>query len=212
VSAASRAPELVAYGALLAARGHPPGASGNLSARLGPEEGGGFLLTPTGARLGALDAGRLARLDDAGRHVAGDAPTKEVPLHLAVYRERPDAGAVVHLHSTAAVAVSCLAGLDPSDVLAPLTAYYVMRVGRLPLVPYHPPGAAGLADAVAALARDHHAVLLANHGPVVAGRTVDEAVAAAEELEETARLHLLLGGRRARPLSAEEADDLRRGP
>jgi ribulose-5-phosphate 4-epimerase/fuculose-1-phosphate aldolase len=116
---------------------------------------------------------------------------------------------VVHLHSTAAVAVSCLPGLDPADVLPPLTAYYVMRVGRLALVPYHPPGATALASAVGALAGEHSAVLLANHGPVVAGATLDEAVAAAEELEETARLHLLLGDRPVRPLTTEQADALR---
>ncbi|MPY95399.1 MAG: aldolase [Acidimicrobiia bacterium] len=207
--AAAVAAELVSFGALLAARGLAPGASGNLSVRLAEDEGGGYLLTQTGARLGALEAASLSWLDERGDHRAGDPPTKEVALHLAVYVARPRARAVVHLHSSWSVAVSCLDGLDAADVLPPLTAYYVMRVGQLPLVPYHPPGSIGLAGAVGALARGHHAVLLANHGPVVAGTTLDEAVAAAEELEETARLHLMLAGRRTRPLSAEQAAALR---
>ena len=191
---------MVALARSLHQRGLAPGTSGNLSVRL-PD---GFLLTPTGASLGWLDPDRLSRLDTEGAPVAGDPPTKEWPLHLAVYHRRPDAGGVAHLHCTHAVAVSCLADVDERNVLPPLTAYYVMRVGRLPLVPYHPPGAPELAGAVGALAGDHHAVLLANHGPVVAGRDLDEAVAAIEELEETARLHLLLDGRRLRPLTADQ--------
>ena len=196
---------LVALGRSLHQRGLAPGTSGNLSVRLDD----GYLLTPTGASLGWLNPRRLSRLYLAGRPSGGDPPTKEAPLHLAVYDRRPDAGAVAHLHSTHAVAVACLAGLDPTDVLPPLTAYYVMRVGRLPLVPYHPPGAPELAGAVATLAADHHALLLANHGPVVAGRDLDEAVNAIEELEETARLHLLLEGRATRPLTAEQVVALR---
>ena len=115
----------------------------------------------------------------------------------------------MHLHSTHSVAVSCLHGVDVHDCLPPLTAYYVMRVGRLPLVPYHPPGDAGLAATVERLADAHHAVLLANHGPVVAGTSLEAAMYATEELEETARLFLLLRGSATRPLSAEQVEELR---
>ncbi len=187
-------------------RGLTAGSSGNLSVRLAE----GWLMTPTGASLGALDPARLARLDGAGRHVGGDPPTKEAFLHLAMYERRADAGAVVHLHSTHAVAVSCLEDVDVHDVLPPITAYYVMRVGRLPLVPYYPPGDRALAEAVGKLAGAHHAVLLANHGPVVAGPSLDAAVYAAEELEETARLFLLLRGARTRFLTPEQLGELRR--
>jgi ribulose-5-phosphate 4-epimerase/fuculose-1-phosphate aldolase len=158
-------------------------------------------MTPTNVSLGRLDPARLAKLNGDGTLVSGDAPTKESVLHRAMYGERPDAGAVVHLHSTHSVAVSCLDGIDPANVLPPITAYYVMRVGRLPLVPYHPPGDRDLAEAVRRLAGKHHAVLLANHGPVVAGTSLDAAANAIEELEETAKLFLLLRGSRTRPLT-----------
>jgi 3-dehydro-4-phosphotetronate decarboxylase len=129
---------------------------------------------------------------------------------LAMYGARAKAGAIVHLHSTHSVAVSCLADVDPDDVLPPVTAYYVMRVGTLPLVPYHPPGDLGLAEAVRAKAGRHHAVLLANHGPVVSGTTLEAAVNATEELEETARLYLMLRGERTRWLTADEVAEIRR--
>jgi ribulose-5-phosphate 4-epimerase/fuculose-1-phosphate aldolase len=126
-----------------------------------------------------------------------------------MYRERPNAAAVLHLHSTHSVAVSALAHIDPNDVLPPITAYYVMRVGRLPLIPYYPPGDQGLAEAVGKQAAKHHALLLANHGPVVAGGSLDAAAAAIEELEETARLYLLLQGHRTRFLTPEQVAALR---
>jgi len=170
-------------------------------------------MSPTNACLGRLDPARLSKLDAAGKLVAGDPATKESFLHTAMYEQRPKAGAVVHLHSTHAVAVSCLADLDSADVLPPITAYYVMRVGRLPLVPFFLPGDRALADAVRALAATHHAVLLANHGPVVAGSTLANAVYAIEELEETAKLHLLLHGHKLRPLTpAQVAQVLERFP
>lgn len=200
------AEEICALGRSLFARGLTFGSSGNISARL-PE--GGWLMTPTNLRLGELDPARLARLDDSGAWVGGDKPTKETFLHLAMYRQRR-AGAVVHLHSTHSVAVSCLAEIDPADVLPPLTAYYVMRVGTLPLVPYYPPGDESLGEAVAGLAGRHHAVLLANHGPVVAGSDLSAAANAMEELEETAKLYLLLRGAKTRPLTAEQVAELRR--
>jgi ribulose-5-phosphate 4-epimerase/fuculose-1-phosphate aldolase len=193
-------------GASMFRRGLTFGSTGNISCRL---EDGGWLMTPTNASLGELDPARLSRLDAAGRHVAGDPPTKEAFLHRVMYAERAGTGAVVHLHSTHSVAVSCLCGLDRANCLPPLTAYYVMRVGRLPLVPYYPPGDESLAHAVQKLAAAHHAVLLANHGPVVAGSSLENAMYATEELEETARLYLLLGDRSVSPLTPEQVEDLR---
>ena len=187
-------------------RGLTHGSTGNLSLRIDD----GFLLTPTGSSLGTLDPARLSRLDAAGRHVGGDAPTKEALVHLAMYRARPADRAVVHLHSVHAVAVSVLADVDPEDVLPPLTAYYVMRIGRLPLVPYFVPGDAALADAVAGFAARHHAMLLANHGPVVAGTTTAAAADAIEELEASARLWLLVRHERVRALDATQVAELRR--
>ena len=194
-----------AFGKSLFERGLTFGSSGNISVKV--EDG--WLLTPTNVSMGALDPARLSKLDDSGRHIAGDKPTKETFLHMGMYRRRETAGAVVHLHSTYSVAVSCLDGLDPRDVIPPITAYYVMRVGALPLVPYYRPGDQALGPAVEALADRHHAVLLANHGPVVAGTTLEAAVYAIEELEETAKLFLLLHGRAVRPLTAEQVADLR---
>jgi ribulose-5-phosphate 4-epimerase/fuculose-1-phosphate aldolase len=198
--------QIALLGKSLFDRGLTMGSSGNISVRVD----GGWLMTPTNACLGRLDPARISFLDDDGRHVSGDKPTKESFLHVAMYGERADARAVVHLHSTHSVAVSCLEDVDPANVLPPITAYYVMRVGTLPLVPYYAPGDMDLAEAVRRLAGRHHAVLLANHGPVVAGTSLENAVYAIEELEETARLHLLLHGRRTRPLDPGQVADLER--
>lgn len=195
--------QVVALGASLFARRLTFGRTGNISIR----DGERILVTPTGASLGAL--GALSVIDVHGRHVDGPKPSKEAFLHAAVHRSRPDAGAVVHLHSTYSVAVSCLDGLPADDVLPPLTAYYVMRVGTLPLLPYHAPGDAGLEPLAERTAAQHGAFLLANHGPVVAGADLAAAADAVEELEETARLFLLLQGHRTRPLTAEQVADLR---
>jgi 3-dehydro-4-phosphotetronate decarboxylase len=194
-------------GASLFRRGLTFGSTGNISVRL-PD--GGFLMTPTNASLGDLDPATLSRLDAGGHLISGDKPTKEAFLHRAMYGERSGAQAVVHLHSTHSVAVSCLHGIDHHDCLPPLTAYYVMRVGRLPLVPYYPPGDEALAHAVEKLAGSHHAVLLANHGPVVAGTSLDNAMYATEELEETAKLFLLLRDESIRPLTPEQVEELRK--
>jgi len=199
--------QICAAGASLFNRGLTHGSTGNISIRL---DDGGWLMTPTGSSLGTLDPARLSRLDAAGQLIAGDAPTKEAFLHTTMYAQRPSAGAVVHLHSTYSVAVSCLDGIDHTNCLPPITAYYVMRVGALPLVPYYPPGDASLADAVGKLAGRHHAVLLANHGPVVAGSSLSAAMDAIEELEETARLFLLLRGQPIRPLTDIQVAELRR--
>jgi 3-dehydro-4-phosphotetronate decarboxylase len=198
--------QIVQVGASLFDRGLTAGSSGNISARL-PD--GGWLMTPTNASLGALEPERLAHFDAQGRHISGDAPTKEAFLHFSMYGERAGAGAVVHLHSTHATAVSILRDVDPADVLPALTAYQVMRVGRLPLVPYFAPGDPDLAQAVRALAGRHHAVLLANHGPVVAGATLADAQYASEELEEAARLFLMLQGHALRLLTPQQIADLR---
>ena len=192
--------QITLFGKSLFDRGLTMGSSGNISARVDD----GWLMTPTNVCLGRLDPAEIAKIDDGGRHVSGEPPTKEAFLHRAVYGERADARAVVHLHSTHSVAVSCLPDVNPHDVLPPLTAYYVMRVGSLPLVPYFPPGDEALAEAVRGLAGRHSAVLLANHGPVVAGKTLEAALYATEELEETAKLYLLLHGRNPRCLTDEQ--------
>lgn len=187
-------------------RGLSPGSSGNLSART---EDGGYLVTPTNVSLGRLDPARLSRLDAAWRRVGGDPPTKELPLHRAFFDTRPGTGAVVHLHSTHAVALSCLAGIDPDDALPPLTPYPVMRLGKVALLPYVAPGGPGTGEAVRALGGTRKAVLLGNHGPVVADRSLEAACDAIEELEEAARLALLLTGRAPVRLSDAQVDALR---
>jgi ribulose-5-phosphate 4-epimerase/fuculose-1-phosphate aldolase len=198
--------EICELGRSIYERGLTHGSTGNISARCE----GGWLLTPTGSNLGRLEPARLSKLDWQGKLISGDAPSKENFLHLAMYQERERNQAVVHLHSTHSVAVSVLEDVDPADVLPPLTAYYAMRIGSLPLVPYFAPGDMQLADAVRGYAGKHHALLLANHGPVVAGTSLAAAADAVEELEATARLHLLLQGRRVRALTPEQAADVRR--
>ena len=199
--------EIVRAGASLFNRGLTHGSTGNISVAL-PD--GGWLMTPTGSSLGTLDPARLSKLDAAGKLVDGDKPTKEAFLHTTMYGARPGSGAVVHLHSTHSVAVSCLENIDHGNCLPPITAYYAMRIGRLPLVPYYPPGDETLATAVGALAGKHHAVLLANHGPVVAGTSLSAAQDAIEELEETAKLFLMLRGERLRLLTDEQVAELER--
>ncbi|MEI7969095.1 MAG: 3-oxo-tetronate 4-phosphate decarboxylase [Betaproteobacteria bacterium] len=198
--------QMAEHGRSLFDRGLTFGSAGNLSARLAD----GFLITPTNVCLGRLDPARITKLDLRGNHVSGDKPSKEAFLHLAMYDERPSAGAVAHLHTTHSVAVSVIDGIDPTNPIPPITAYYVMRVGRLILLPYHPPGDLALAGAVREVAAKHHSILLANHGPVVAGADLDAAVYATEELEETAKLYLLLRGERIRVLSPEDVAELGR--
>ncbi len=197
--------DICSLGKSLFERGLTHGSTGNISARCDD----GWLLTPTGSNLGRLDPARLSKLDWNGKLLSGDAPSKENFLHLAMYQERSRSHAVVHLHSVYSVAVSVLAEVDPADVLPPLTAYYVMRIGRLPLVPYFAPGDMKLAGAVRGFAGRHHAVLLANHGPVVAGSSLGAAADAIEELEATAKLFLLLQGQQMRTLNAEQVAELR---
>ncbi len=189
----------------LFARGYAVGTAGNISARL--EDG--YLITPTNASLGMLDPTRIAKLDAGYRHVGGDKPSKEVFMHRAFYQSRPQAGAVVHLHSTMATAIACLAQPGERQPIPPLTPYFVMRIGRaLPVVAYFRPGDPAMEPAIAAAAAGASAVLLANHGPVVSAATLRDAVAAAEELEEAAKLTLLLRGAGARALTPAQVDDL----
>jgi 3-dehydro-4-phosphotetronate decarboxylase len=186
-------------------RGLTPGSSGNISVRLDD----GYLFTPTNACLGFLQAERLSKLSPDGRHLAGDAPTKELPLHFGFYEARPSARAVVHLHSTYATLLSCLADTDPEDAIPPITPYVVMRVGRVPIVPYTLPGDPAVKPHVLSRARDHAALLLGNHGPVVAGASLEAAVYAIEELEETAKLVVLSRGLDVRRLTDAQVAELR---
>ena len=197
--------QIVETGRSLYARGLSPGSSGNISVRLAD----GWLLTPTNSSLGNLDPRTLSKVDWNGKHLSGDKPSKEYFLHLAVYTNRPSAHAIVHLHSTCSAAVSCLNGLDPENCIPPITPYFVMRVGRLPLIPYFRPGDKSLAKEISKLASRHAAVLLANHGPVVSGRDLESAIYAIEELEETAKLMLLLDGRPIRTLNDRQIQELR---
>src|ERR1700685_3053382 len=191
--------------ASLFARGFSVGSAGNISVRLAD----GYLMTPTNSSLGRLDPGRLSKLDQQFQHIDGDKPSKEVFMHRAFYQARADAGAVVHLHSTQATAVSCLPDVDQTNPIPPLTPYFVMRVGRrMPIVPYYRPGDAAMEPAIYTAARDARAVLLANHGPVVCGKTLTDAVYAAEELEEAAKLFITLRGVNARLLTPAQVDDL----
>jgi ribulose-5-phosphate 4-epimerase/fuculose-1-phosphate aldolase len=196
---------LMGLAASLFARGYSVGSAGNISVRMAD----GYLITPTNSCLGRLDPARLSKLDADFRHVSGDPPSKEVFMHRAFYMARQDAGAVVHLHSTMATAVTCLPDLDAINPIPPLTPYFVMRIGRrLPIVPYYRPGNPQMEAAIHNAARVARAVLLANHGPVVCGRTLTDAVYAAEELEEAAKLFMTLRGEAARLLTPAQVEDL----
>lgn len=197
--------DLVRLSRSLFERGYSVGSSGNISVAV--EDG--LLITPTNSCLGFLDPTRISKLDQQGCHVSGDKPSKEVFLHRAFYDTRPGTGAVVHLHSTYATALSCLRDVDPDDCVPPLTPYVVMRVGRVRLLPYVRPGDPAMGDMIRELSGANAAVLLANHGPVVAGADLASAVFAVEELEETAKLLILLAGRSHRLLDDEQAAELR---
>ena len=198
--------EICLLGKSMFDRGLTVGSSGNISVRTD----GGWLMTPTNSCLGRLDPATLSKVDAKGNLLSGDKQTKESFLHLSVYGERPTAGAIVHLHSTHSVAVSCLADVDPKQPIPPITPYYVMKIGNLVLLPYYAPGDMTLANAVKEVAGKHHAILLANHGPIVAGKDLESAVYATEELEETAKLYLLLRGNRLKILTPEQVAELHR--
>lgn len=179
-------------------RGLTHGSTGNISARTGD---GGLLVSPTGSSFGRLDPARLSQFDQSGFHVGGDKPTKEMPLHTAFYDTRSAAGAVVHLHACHSVAWSMMPEVDENDFLPSYTPYAVMQLGKVRLLPFFLPGDPAMGDAVRGLAGKRSAVMLANHGPVVAGKDVEAACNAIEELEETARLALLVRGVNARALT-----------
>ena len=197
--------QIAEVGLNLYRRGLSPGSSGNISVRMEDN----WLVTPTNSSLGNLNPGNLSKLDWDGNLISGEKPSKEAFLHLAMYRKRPQSGAIVHLHSTFAAAVSCLDGLDSQSCIPPITPYFVMRVGKLPLLPYYRPGDKSLAQEIEKYATKHSSVLLANHGPVVAGTDLKSAMYAAEELEETSKLMLLLYGQPIRTLDAAQLKQLR---
>ncbi|MEM1427825.1 MAG: aldolase [Pseudomonadota bacterium] len=189
-------------------RGLTHGSTGNISART---EDGGLLVSPTGTSFGRLDPARLSRFDARGTLIDGDKPTKEMPLHTAFYDTRSTAGAVVHLHSCHSVALSMMPDADPDNFLPPLTPYAIMQLGRVKLLPVFLPGDPAMGEAVRSLAGKRSAVMLAHHGPVVAGRDVEAACNAIEELEATARLALLTRGTPAKSLSDAEVQAVVRG-
>jgi len=198
--------EMVRLGASFFARGYATGSAGNLSLLL---DDGNLLATPTGSCLGELQADRLSKVTLAGEWLSGDKPSKEIAFHRALYMKDPDCKAVVHLHSHYLTALSCLEGLDAQNCIRPFTPYVVMRVGDVPVVPYYKPGDERLAEDLSRLAGQYRAFLLANHGPVVVGKSLREAADNTEELEETARLMFTLGDRAIRYLSDSEVAELR---
>ncbi|MDT0176002.1 aldolase [Enterobacter sp. BRE11] len=198
--------EMVKLGASFFARGYATGSAGNLSLLL---QDGNLLATPTGSCLGELEADRLSKVTLAGEWLSGDKPSKEIAFHRALYMKDPDCKAVVHLHSHYLTALSCLEGLDAQNCIRPFTPYVVMRVGDVPVVPYYKPGDERLAEDLSRLAGQYRAFLLANHGPVVVGKSLREAADNTEELEETARLMFTLGDRAIRYLSDREVAELR---
>lgn len=198
--------EMVQLGASFFQRGYATGSAGNLSMLL---EDGNLLATPTGSCLGELDGERLSKVTPEGEWLSGDKPSKEIAFHRALYLNNPDCKAVVHLHSHYLTALSCLQGLDTQNCIRPFTPYVVMRVGDVPVVPYYKPGDQRLAEDLARLASRYRAFLLANHGPVVVGKSLREAADNTEELEETARLMFTLGDRAIRYLTDDEVVELR---
>ncbi|MFW5401157.1 aldolase [Yersinia sp. 1252 StPb PI] len=198
--------EMVKLGASFFQRGYATGSAGNLSMKL---VDGTLLATPTGSCLGELHAERLSKVSLEGEWISGDKPSKEVSFHRAIYLNNPACEAVVHLHCLYLTALSCLQGLDSRNAIKPFTPYVVMRVGDVPVVPYYRPGDARLGEALAKLAPHYRAFLLANHGPVVVGKSLREAADNMEELEETARLIFTLGDRPIRYLTDDEIAELR---
>ncbi len=193
------------FGKSIFDRGLTGGSSGNISVRIDD----GFLVTPTNCCFGAIDPARISKLDPNGKHIGGDPPTKEQPMHFAVFEQRRDANAVVHLHSTYCVALSCMKHENVNHIIPPITPYFIMKLGKLAWVPYYPPGDPLLAEAVGKVAANHKAILLANHGPVVSGASLESAVYSMEEFEETAKLVYLLKSHEAQELNQEQVDELK---
>jgi ribulose-5-phosphate 4-epimerase/fuculose-1-phosphate aldolase len=185
-------------------RGFSVGSAGNISCAVDD----GILMTPTNSSLGFLDAERISKIGHDGRHISGDKPSKEIFLHRAFYESRPTTGAVVHLHSTYCTALSCMLDVNPQDCIPPLTPYVVMRVGTVRLLPYIRPGDPRAGDMIRGLDGKYAAVLMANHGPVVAGKDLETTVFAAEELEETAKLLVTLRAQKLRFLTNAQVEEL----
>lgn len=199
--------ELVKFGQSMFERGLTPGASANMSVRCGDV----FVVTPTNSCIGYLDINTLSVVTADGALISGHAPSKEFLLHNTFYRQQTDVGAVIHLHSTYATALSCLAGLDEDDAIAPLTPYLRMRLGAIAIVPFYPPGQAALIDAVERKAKDFKGILMANHGPIVAAQTLEKAMFAMEELEESAKLQLILAQQKVNLLTDADIEFLQTG-
>lgn len=197
--------ELCEVAASFYARGYAFGSTGNISVRVDDL----IWITPTGHSLKALRPDQLACIDLAGNVYNANKPSKEFPFHTAIYRQRFEARAVVHLHAGSATALACLADLNEDEPLPPITPYFLMRVAPLGVLPYFRPGSPDLGAAVEKLAAKHHCILLRNHGTIAAGATLSEAVDRTEELEATARLFFQLRGERVRHLTADEIDELR---
>lgn len=198
--------EMVNLARSLFERGYTVGGAGNLSVRIDENR---ILVTPTGSSLGRLQAERLSVLDMEGNVLEGDKPSKESIFHLAMYQKNPNCKAIVHLHSTYLTALSCLENLDTENAIKAFTPYYVMRVGKLPVIPYYRPGDSNIARELGERALEGKAFLLANHGVVVTGSDLIDAVDNTEELEETAKLHFILQGQKVRYLTDEEVNDLK---
>ena len=198
--------QICEYGQSLFQRGLSYGSSGNISIRLDD----GFLFSPTNSCLGILSPERLSKLDRSGQLISGDPPTKEQPLHLAMYETRSDVNAIIHLHSTYSVALSCLNHPKPDEILPAITPYFIMKIGRLALLPYFPPGSIELSDAIRKVSRTHRVILLANHGPVIADSSLSGAVNAMEELEETAKLFFILRGHNVQYLDGNQVEELKK--
>ena len=196
--------EICVIGASLYQRGYTVGSSGNISARLDD----GWLITPTDACLGRLDPADLAKVDLTGNVVSGEKPSKTLALHRAIYARNADTRGIVHTHSTHLVRLTLAGVWSEADVLPPITPYYVMKVGHVPLIRYRRPGDPQVAEQIAAVADQVHAVLLERLGPVVWGRSVAQASYVLEELEETARLWLMSNPRPA-PLDDAAINELR---
>ena len=197
--------DMVRYARSMFERGYSSGGAGNISLKL-PD--GNILATPTNSSFGDLDADELSKVTMEGALLSGQKASKEVLMHLAMYRQRPQCGGIAHLHSPWLTALSCLPGIDPENALPPITPYYVMRVGKLPVVPYIRPGSPRIAEHVEKLAAEHNAILLANHGPIISGKNIREAVFNAEELEETAKLYFMLKPFGMNTLTTENVDEL----
>lgn len=197
--------DLVRVGHILFERGLTNGSAGNMSVAL---DDGTFIATPTGSSLGQLNIEDLSKIDAKGLLISGAKPTKEVPFHLALYQANPEVKAIIHLHSTYSTAYACLAGLDPANAICPMTPYIVMRLGKVILLPYHKPGSVEIANDLSKVAAGHKAFLLANHGMIVGGKSMTDALNNAEELEESCKLYFLTKGLNVKHLTKDEIDEL----